>query len=567
MNANTLDNQQRTRLFTGICMALIPTGASFALIAAIIPQLKTEFILTNTQVGAIAGAAIWGMAISLLVNGPLLEGFGMKKATWAAFLGHILGITVMISAVAFRDNPETGFWVLMIGAALFAGGNGMIEVAGNPLTAALYPENKAHKLNIFHAFFPLAIMVGSFIAMFLGTLSTQSFFGHWTFYLGLIYIPILFYGVLVLPQRFPKTEGAEAGWPIAAMFRFTLTHPLMYLLLLIMAIAIGLELGISRWIPAIYDAVGIEGLLMLSWISLIMMGLRFFSGPILKRVSPPALLTFAALFTCIGIFLFGVAQGNVTAFFAATFFGMGVAFYFPTIVGLVAERLPQTGSLGIVLTCGIGLLSAGTLGNMGVGALGDRQLANYLNEERQVVTVSLLETIRDTFPAHAAAAAASENPVEELGFTEADASRAMQAAEAALANIGTDTRISGTAAPQALRATGGAVLNLGGRLPADAAEGATAAIAAADPAVVSAFASQSIYHAAHLSNAIMGPAEGFAGQRALKQLAWVPLIMVAFFGWMFMSDRRKGGYKAVRLETVADKVTMPLDKHNPNEDS
>jgi fucose permease len=576
MNATSTDSIgiHRTRLFAGICLALIPTGASFALIASIIPQLKVEFILTNLQVGAIAGAAIWGMAISLLVIGPMLEGLGMKKATWAAFLGHLLGVTLMISGVFFRENPTVGFWVLMAGAALFAAGNGMIEVAGNPLTAALYPRKKAHMLNIFHAFFPLAIVAGALIATFLSRFSPEVFLGHWTFYIGLIYIPIILYGVLVLRQNFPQTENAEAGVSVKEMFRFTFSSPLMYGFLAIMAIAIGLELGIGRWIPAIYNAVELPGLLMLAWVSGIMMVLRFLSGPILERVSPPALLAGAAFFTGIGIYLFGIAQSTAMGFISATFFGMGVAFFFPTIVGLVAERLPKSGSLGIVLTCGIGLLSAGTLGNMGVGALGDRQLASYLNEERRGTTIALLDVISETFPAYAELAAAAANPVEELGFTVADVTRPMVLAQEARASIAEAGEIAGTAAPQALRAAGGAVLGLGGRIytiEGHLAEGLSegqltvlrdqfkARVSAAsigDATTVAAFAGQSIAHAAYLSNTIMGPAEGYAGQRAIKQLAWVPFIMVVFFGFMFMSDRRKGGYKAVHLE----KVNNPKEK-------
>jgi hypothetical protein len=54
----------RSRLFFGICLALIPTGASFALVSNILIQLKQQFILTNYQVGLIGGAALWGMAIA-----------------------------------------------------------------------------------------------------------------------------------------------------------------------------------------------------------------------------------------------------------------------------------------------------------------------------------------------------------------------------------------------------------------------------------------------------------------------------------------------------------------------
>ena len=81
------EDLHRRRLFFGICLALIPTGASFALVSNILVPLKQQFILTNYQVGLIGGAALWGMAISLLVMGPLLEGFGLKNGARLAFLG------------------------------------------------------------------------------------------------------------------------------------------------------------------------------------------------------------------------------------------------------------------------------------------------------------------------------------------------------------------------------------------------------------------------------------------------------------------------------------------------
>src|SRR5688572_18195046 len=126
------EDLHRRRLFFGICLALIPTGASFALVSNILVPLKQQFILTNDQVGLIGGAALWGMAISLLVMGPLLEGFGLKNGARLAFLGHLAGITLMISAASRAGDPSA-FWLLLVGAATLAAGNGMIEVTGNPL--------------------------------------------------------------------------------------------------------------------------------------------------------------------------------------------------------------------------------------------------------------------------------------------------------------------------------------------------------------------------------------------------------------------------------------------------
>src|SRR5262245_2030649 len=88
----------RSRLFFGICLSLIPTGASFSLVSNVLVQLKQQFILTNYQVGLIGGAALWGMAISLLVVGPMLEGIGLKNAARMAFTGHVLGLAIMLAA-------------------------------------------------------------------------------------------------------------------------------------------------------------------------------------------------------------------------------------------------------------------------------------------------------------------------------------------------------------------------------------------------------------------------------------------------------------------------------------
>src|SRR5690625_5594506 len=85
----------RKKIFRGICLALVPTGFSFVLVSNILGQLKAEFILTNAQVGYIGGAALWGMAISLLTIGPFLEKIGLKRASIGAFVCHLAGVTFL----------------------------------------------------------------------------------------------------------------------------------------------------------------------------------------------------------------------------------------------------------------------------------------------------------------------------------------------------------------------------------------------------------------------------------------------------------------------------------------
>jgi fucose permease len=497
---------QRRKLFIGICLALIPTGASFALLSNILVPLKQQFILTNYQVGLIGGAALWGMAISLLVLGPALEGFGMKNGARLAFAFHLIGVTVLISGSALVGNPSA-FWVLMAGAAILAIGNGMIEVAGNPLVAALYPEEKTTRLNYFHAFFPIGIVLGGITGFLLSNYGGS--LGHWTVQIGVIYLPILVYGWMVLPQEFPMTENTEAGLPVGEMFRFTLTSPLFFLILLMMAIAVSLELGAGRWIPPTLEVGGMHGILVLVWISGWMVVLRLLAHHFVERLAPTGMLALAGLLMWSGLFLMSFAEGLGMALVAATLFAWGVAFNFPTIVGLVAERLPRTGSLGIVLTAGVGLGAAGGIGVPLMGAIADRHLPEALDPP---ATVALLEQVEATFPVYLQRAE-SEDPAT-LGYRAPDVQEALDQTQAALADYRQNQRLSGDVTANALRAVAGSVPD--------------------EPLAAQAAA-------------ILNPAELHGGQTSFRYVSWAALALVVVFGSMYIRDRRRGGYRAERL--------------------
>jgi fucose permease len=174
-----------------------------------------------------------------------------------------------------------------------------------------------------------------------------------------------------------------------------LTNPLFLLMLVLMAVTTSLELGPMRWIPAMLEAVGVHGILVLVWISGWMVVLRLLASHFVERFSPSGMLLGSAVLTGTGLFLLSFVQGLWSAFAVATLFAWGVAFFFPTMVGSMSERLPRTGSLGIVLMAGTGLGMAGAVGVPLMGALADRYLADGLDE---VATVSVLERVESQFP-------------------------------------------------------------------------------------------------------------------------------------------------------------------------
>jgi fucose permease len=504
------EGKNRSRLFFGICLALIPTGLSFALVSNILGQLKQEFILTNYQVGLIGGAALWGMAISLLVIGPMLEGFGLKNGARLAFAGHLAGITIMIAAVSRAGDPSA-FWILMLGAAVLAAGNGMIEVTGNPMVAALYPEQKTVRLNWFHAFFPIGIVLGGIIGFLLANYGGG--FGRWPWQLAVIYLPILVYGFAVLGQPFPKTENAEAGLPVAEMFRYTLTHPLFLLMLAMMAITTSIELGPMRWIPAMLEAGGMHGILVLVWISGWMVVLRLLASHFVERLAPTGMVLMASVLTGTGLLGLSFASGFWSALIVATLFAWGVAFFFPTMVGLVSERMPKTGSLGIVLMAGVGLGMAGAAGVPLMGKIADRYLAEALNPAE---TIALLERVKAEYPARLDPATAG------TAYNVVDVKDALAATDTALAEYRASGKIEGDDTANALRAV------IATRIPGD-------------PAAVQA-------------GAILQPAEAYGGQRSFRYVAPAALVLILVFGTMYIRDRQQGGYKVVRLEKARGKA-------------
>lgn len=517
----------RKRLFRGICMALVPTAFSFVLVSNILAQLKTEFILTNADVGYIGGAALWGMAISLLVFGPFLEKFGFKKAAGGAFVGHLVGVTLFLLGYFFAGNPS-GFWILFLGAIGMGVGNGLIEVAGNPMTAALYPNNTTTKLNHFHAFFPGGMVVGGL----LGWLMVQAGevmpvnIGHWTAQIAVVYIPIAVYGWLLLPETFPKTRREEAGIPIREMVYYTLTHPLFWLLVLIKMITLSLELGPMRWIPEVLEAAGVHGMLVFVWISGLMMVLRMFAEPFVEKLSPTGMLLGASVLTGIALFMFSIFEtGTVALMLAATVFAVGVAFYFPTMVGYLSEQLPRTGSLGIVIFIGLGFLASGAAQPL-IGEIADRYMPDALPEEQ---TVAVLEQIEERFPEYlerAEAAAGDSDELAALGYRAADVENVLNQAEQALAYYRAEGELHGSYTGNTLRA-----LN-------DAGIGPEAELA------------EEAY-------GLLRPADNYGGRMAFRWLVPIAFAVAAVFLVLFIRDQRRGGYRVERLEHKEPETAEP----------
>ena len=209
----------------------------------------------------------------------------------------------------------------------------------NPLAATLYPEEKTHRLNVLHAWWPGGLIIGGLLAVLMGRLGWS-----WKTQMTIVLIPTVIYGLLIFGQKFPKTERAAAGISTRDMLKVAL-RPAFLLLLGAMMITASLELAPGQWVESVLRrTANMSGTLILVYGSAIMFVLRFFAGPIAHRISPIGMMWASVTITAIGLWLLSNVETAAMAYLTATVFYVGVCFMWPTMLGITSERFPQGGA-------------------------------------------------------------------------------------------------------------------------------------------------------------------------------------------------------------------------------
>jgi fucose permease len=331
-----------SRLFNASCVALIVTAMSFALRGAATAAWVTQFNLTNEEAGWVNGTAFWGFTLGMIFGGPLVDALGIRRIIAVAFIGHAAGIVLTLAA--------WDFWSLFVATLLFGIGNGAVEAACNPLVASLFPNNQTTKLNHFHVWFPGGIVIGGLLSFLFGKLGLG-----WQAQFATMLVPLAAYGFLFFGQTFPRTARVERGETTGSMFAACLSPGFLFMVLCMLLTA-STELGPGQWIPAILEHAGVSGILVLVWITGLMAVGRMFAGPFVHKLSPIGMLIGSAVVSTLGLYAMSQATGAML-FAAATVFAFGVCFFWPTMLGFVAENYPKTGALGLAIMGGAGMLS------------------------------------------------------------------------------------------------------------------------------------------------------------------------------------------------------------------
>jgi MFS family permease len=440
-------DERRRRLFLGCFVGLVATAFGFAVRGAVLNDWGLQFHLSEEQKGIINGVGVYPFAISIILFSLIVDRIGYGTAMVFAFLGHIVSTVATIFAPSFE--------VLYLATFVYALSNGMVESVINPVVATIYRDNKTHWINVLHAGWPGGLALGGLLSMAVllagNTLGPALPGRIWQWQMAVLLIPILLYGILLFGLRFPTQErvaagvsyremlsefgwgsayvvsfllimgisqvlavfnlpvisvGAALAWAMlpAALFGFFIRsfgRPIFVFLLLVMFLLATTELGTDGWIQDIMGSVlksPILGTLFIVYTASIMFVLRFFAGPIVHRISPLGLLAVSSALASVGLYWLGNAGTTAgILFLAATLYGIGKTFFWPTTLGVVSEQYPRGGALLINAISGVGMIAVGTIGGPAIGTLQDADFNQAVQQQMADVHESLAHTKQGLF--------------------------------------------------------------------------------------------------------------------------------------------------------------------------
>lgn len=335
--------ENKNRLFYASCFALITTAFSFSIRAGILAQLGKELNFTAQQLGFINSMWFLGFPLSMLVGGLVYHTVGPKKIMQFAFLAHTLGILLTLFASSYIG--------LLVSTFLIGLGNGCTEAACNPMIADAYEGvEMSKKMNRFHMWFPGGIVIGALVSKFM----TDAHLA-WQAQIAVILVPTLTYAALFFGQTFPKSKFMEAN-SLASNLK-AMVSPLFLFMFVCMSMTAISEFGPQQWVGLILSKSGAQPMLILALVTGLMAVARFFGGNMVGKFDQTGVLLGSAVLGTIGVYLLHTQTGGM-AYVAAMIYALGIAYFWPNMIGFIADKIPKSGALGMSVIGAVGMFSS-----------------------------------------------------------------------------------------------------------------------------------------------------------------------------------------------------------------
>ncbi len=287
--------------------------------------------LSQEQLGRLGAVAFAGLAVGILMTGPLADRWGAKPFV---LFGNGL-IAVSLAGLAFAPSyTALGTWLFVLGL-----GAGILDMVLSPVVSALNPSRRAVAMNWLHSFY----CVGAVVTILAGMVALWLGWGWRGSCLALLAIPLGLLAAFTL-QRFPAlaAEGGrmpmrglvKRGWFVAALF----------------AIFLGgaTELGMAQWLPAYAEtSLGFSqwtGSMALLAFSVAMALGRMAIGVLGGKMNPFQIMAWGCGLTIVLFLLGSFLPLPGAALVACVLAGFTGSCLWPTMLAVTADRYPEGGA-------------------------------------------------------------------------------------------------------------------------------------------------------------------------------------------------------------------------------
>jgi fucose permease len=356
------------RLFVASCISIGTAAMVFAIRGDVAGPMSAAFHITNEQMGMVFSPAFFAFTLAIFITGNLIDIVGMRVLHSLSAIGFILGVAL----VTLAPRPvgpvpslfaHPGTTMLFIGFFLFGLSHGLVEGVINPLLATLYSTEKTKRIVACHAWWPAGLIVGGLLAVAM----TRYIGMPWQTKLLLIAIPAAVYLSIAASEAYPRSERVASNISTGEMWKEA-ARPMFLLLFLCMWGTAAVEMGPDQWFPRVMGAlvpqlspeVG-SGVLFLVYTAGLMFVIRMW-GSAVSHTSPLGTLIGSSALAGLGLYWLGnldASSSALAALTAATIFGIGKTFLWPTMIGVTAELFPRGGPLLLAVMGGAGMLSVG----------------------------------------------------------------------------------------------------------------------------------------------------------------------------------------------------------------
>ena len=365
--------EARWRVVAFLACSAALNYADRSALSSVLPALRTEFALTDVQLGLLGSLFLWGYALGSPLAGVLADGWSRRAlVVWSLALWS--GVTALMGAA-------NGFLALV----LLRLGLGLAECLYLPAATALLadhhgPETRGRAMSIHSLGLNFGVVIGGACAGYLA----EHFgwrAGFWV--LGLVGIALALaakYFVADGPAAIASAAAAAPRASLAEAARYLLDVP-SYHVLLAKAMLAGVGIWIFfNWLPLYFreafdlslGAAGFAGTFMLQIST--MLGIAFggwLSDRAAQRGTQRRMLVQGLSYLVAAPFLLlflsrpGFAVVTLAVSLFSFFRGVGQANENPTLCEVIPVRYRST-AIGLMNTCataagGIGVLLAGVL--------------------------------------------------------------------------------------------------------------------------------------------------------------------------------------------------------------